>query len=140
MKILVNTLVLEELKPCEDRYKNWLDHYGGWSGDITEFLKLENITYTDKMWAALRLAPRFVVEVFAIDCALSATRRAAAHAADAATDAAYCASAYYAAHSVAAEVADTASYAERTMQLEILSWLIETYDASEFEPDGGACD
>jgi uncharacterized membrane protein YbaN (DUF454 family) len=69
MKILINTKRIEALKPCQARLDNWMQHYPKFSGDITEFLRLGAITPQDKIWVAVRLMPRFLVEVFAIDCA-----------------------------------------------------------------------
>ncbi len=122
MKIRVNTRRIEKLKPCQDRFENWKQLYPDWEGDITEFLRLGGITPQDKVWVAVKLMPRFLVEVFAIDCAMNAADAAdaadadAADAADAATDAAtYAADAVvytYAAY--AAYVADSAYAAAAT--------------------------
>ena len=84
MKIRVNTRRIEKLNPCEDRLENWKRHHANFDGDITEFLRLEGITPQDKVWVAVRLMPRFLVEVFAIDCAMNAAANAAANATDAA--------------------------------------------------------
>lgn len=72
MKIKINTKVIRALQPCTDRLVHWLNHYPTFSGDIQEFLQLEHITAADKVWVALRVLPRFLVEVFAIDCAVVA--------------------------------------------------------------------
>jgi len=106
MKIRINTQVIEALKPCEDRLVIWLENHKYFDGDIVEFLELEKISLRDKIWVTVRVMPRFSVEVFAIDCALSAASAAASSslyaASYAAVDAAYAAeSAAYAAESAA---------------------------------------
>lgn len=50
--------------------------------DILEFLDLKSITLSDKYWVTFRLIPRFLVEVFAIDCACEAQEYADYAAAD----------------------------------------------------------
>jgi hypothetical protein len=122
---MVNKEIIKSLRPCADRYENYLKYYSDFDGQFEEFLDLENITYQDKIWLAVRLMPRFLVEVFAIDCvvraaeydAYAADAAAAAYAADAADDA-------YAAAADAAAYA-TADAAERQNQIESIIYLIQ---------------
>lgn len=102
MRIRINTKKIKALYPCQNRLDNWLLHHEKFDGDLVDFLRLPNITYFDKVWVACRVMPRFLVEVFALDCA------AAANAADAAaaSHAAYAAASY-----AAATASDAASYA-----------------------------
>jgi hypothetical protein len=102
MKIKINTDIIKSLNPCKDRLDNWLVHYKAFEGDLVEFLDLPNISYTDKIWVAVRVMPRFLVEVFAIDCAFNA-------AADSAADAAYVSDSASDAASVAATYASAAA-------------------------------
>jgi hypothetical protein len=95
----INTAKIQKLRPCRDRFENWLLYYKNFNGSVKQFLELDKITAQDKIWVAVRVLPRFLVEVFTIDCALSA------YAADAAYDA------YAAAYTAAADAADYASYA-----------------------------
>jgi hypothetical protein len=104
MKIKINTDIIKSLNPCKNRLDNWLLHYKAFEGDLVEFLDLPDISYADKVWVAVRVMPRFLVEVFAIDCAFNAA------AADYAASAAYAASAYPAAYSASA-AATTSAYA-----------------------------
>lgn len=67
----INTRVIKALNPCKDRFKNWRKHYDSFNRDILEFLCLENITSADKVWVAIRVLPRNIVEIFAINCAFS---------------------------------------------------------------------
>jgi len=142
-KLIVNTLIIRQLGPCSDRWANWLHNYEHFEGDILKFLQLEEITDKDKIWVALRILPREIVEVFAIDCAFAASSYAAAnavyaaaadaaaadaadadaaaYAADADAAAAYAAAAYAAAYAADAAAADAA----RKEQVEVLKWLIK---------------
>ena len=148
----INTAMILELRPCQSRLDNYLQYYAQFDGTIEDFIKLPDITHQDKLWVILRLIPRFELEVFAIDCAVSvifhsayaAYADAAAYAAAAYADAAaYAAAAYadaaaYAAAAYAdAAYADAAAYAaaayaaaaydvdiERKRQLNVLVYLV----------------
>lgn len=148
--LVINTELIESLNPCKDRFNNWLEHYGTRSFTILEFLELEDdITAPDKIWVAVRVLPRDLVEVFAIDCAFAANASAdattAAAFATAATtaaafaaafaaaatsaDATAAASAYTAAAFAAAAAAPTAAIAiERENQIDALIMLIEGWN------------
>jgi hypothetical protein len=130
MKIRVNTKKLKSLYSWEYRLDNWLAHYSTFDGDIIECLALPNITTRDKVWITLNLMPRFLVEVFAMDC----STRVADYAADAiftyashdvvgyASDVSV-AIAFSAVSAAAAENADV----EEQRQLDALVYLIQTY-------------
>ena len=116
MKLKINTDKIKALNPCQARYDNWLKHYDNFNGNILKFLELEKITPRDKIWVSVRVLPRELVEIFAIDCAfsasVSATASAAAYAAAYAAYAAADTAAYAAAAAdAAAYAADTAAYA-----------------------------
>jgi hypothetical protein len=70
--IKVNTEIIKALNPCQDRLDNWEKHYNDFNDDLHSFLSLDKITAADKIWVAVRLMPRDLVEVFAIDCAIYA--------------------------------------------------------------------
>lgn len=109
MKIIINKEIIKSLKPCADRYENYLKHYSDFEGYLEDFLDLEHISHSDKIWISVRVMPRFWVECFAIDCAVSANAAYAAYAAA------------YAAN--AADVAD----AERKRQIESIIYLIQSH-------------
>src|ERR1035441_898522 len=127
MKIKVNTKVISKLNPCKDRFDNWKYKYPKFNGDIIKFLRLTDISHSDKLWVTLRLIPSEIKVIFALDCAFSAyvavaADAAAAHAAHAA--AAYAAAAaYYAAYAAyaaayTADAAYAASYAAAVVRSE----------------------
>ena len=138
MKILINHEVIKKLKPCEDRYENYLNHYADFEGNIEDFLDFPLITHEDKLWVSLRLIPRFLIEVFSVDCAVNAYAYADAYAAAAYAAAAYAAyaadaAAAYAAYAADAADAAAASYAyaakhtEKQRQIESLIYLIQNH-------------
>jgi hypothetical protein len=49
MKI-INTDYILSLNPCKDRKENYLKHYRRFSGTLIEFLDLDKISHTDKIW------------------------------------------------------------------------------------------
>ena len=123
MKLRINTDIIRSFRPCKDRFDNWLMCYDAFDDDVLEFLNLDKISATDKIWVAVRVLPREAVEIFAIDCAFSAAAYAAY--ADAAYAAAYADAAYAAAYDAAVYAAVYAAAAERKNQVDALIWLIE---------------
>ncbi len=135
----VSTETIKALNPCQSRLDNYLIHHAKFEGTLIKFLKLKHITDQDKVWVVCRIAPREVIEIFALDCAFAsydyytklpdavayaaAAADAAADAADAA--AAYAADAAYAATYAAAAAAYAAAYAdeERSNQTQALIYL-----------------
>jgi hypothetical protein len=69
MKLTVTTKKVAALKPCASRFDNFKAEYPNFKGSIEEFLDLDRINYHDKLWVTLRLVPRIVLEIFAVDCA-----------------------------------------------------------------------
>ena len=90
-QVMINKETIEALKPCKDRFNNYLHHYGDKSFTLDEFIALENITYSDKVWVLSRVANNDTKVVWAIDSALRAQEYVIAtnDYANAATDAAY---------------------------------------------------
>ena len=115
----INAKIISDLKPCRDRHMNWIEHYSDFDGDILDFLELDKITAEDKVWVAVRVMPRLLVEVFAIDCSLSAY----ASSASAASYASSASSASYAAADAAvyaAAVYAAADAAKKELQEKII--------------------
>lgn len=127
MKIRINKERIKELGPCTRGYENFLKHHSHFDGDITEFLELHSISASDKIWVCVRLMPRFLVEVFAIDCAVRSASYAVAYSSYAAAAAA----ASYAASAFAASLAAYASAEERERQLHAIAYLVSTYKEGE---------
>ena len=55
MKTIINKEYIKSLNPCESGYKNYLKHHSDFSGNVLDFLKLDNISYSDKIWVIIRL-------------------------------------------------------------------------------------
>jgi hypothetical protein len=67
----INKDIIEKLKPCKERYNNYLKHYSDFDGDLSEFIKLENITYYDKVWVFVKLTTKEQNVKWAALCAKS---------------------------------------------------------------------
>jgi len=67
----INKKYLKSLKPCEDRWRNYLTHYSDFEGEIIDFLTLNELSVEDKMWVCLRLEtlPLNVIQEFGFRCA-----------------------------------------------------------------------
>jgi hypothetical protein len=104
----INKTMLESLNPCKDRFDNYLEHYSDFNGSFKDFLDLDKISESDKIWVFLKISSQNQLEFFAWDCAFQAAAYDAAAAYAAAYDAAAADAAAYAA---AAYAADAAAYA-----------------------------
>jgi len=118
----MNKITLKEIRDLDPCYDPSLHMKEDWEGTLVDFLQIDVIPNHNRIWVAVRLAPRTLVEIFAIDCAFAAhADAAAAHAAYAAAAAyaAYAADAYaYAYAAYAAYAADATYYAARNQQRE----------------------
>src|ERR1700756_4162776 len=63
----INKKAIEALKPCSDRFNNYLEHYGYKSFTVAQFMGLKNITQSDKMWVCFRLMPKDNIRLAAAD-------------------------------------------------------------------------
>lgn len=106
MKIRINRDIIKQYNPCSNRFDRYLQHYPTFDDGILKFLDLEHISYSDKLWVTLRVLPRHLVEVFAIDMAFAAQEYAYA----------------------AAAVAKKAIQQEQQNQINILKYLVESED------------
>jgi hypothetical protein len=134
--MVINKNVIKKLKPCAERYENYLKYYKNKEFTPAQFMGLKNITHKDKLWVAFRLMGEQYIRLAAADIAesvlhiyekaypgdnrprlaIEAARSgnkeaadAAAYAARAAANAAYAAA--YAAYAAAADDAANAAYA-----------------------------
>lgn len=69
MKITVDKV--QSLNPCEDRFLNFTTYYPSFEGSVVEFLSLDNITHSDKVWVCVRLMTRNQKFYWAKACARS---------------------------------------------------------------------
>ena len=69
--IKINTDIIRGLRPCRSRFNNYLSHYKDFDGTLEEFLALDNITYSDKVWVFVRLADKFQLLRWSYLCAES---------------------------------------------------------------------
>ena len=144
----MNKITLKEIRDLAPCYDPDIYLKEDWSGTLVDFLHIEAIPNKDRIWVAVRLMPRFLVDVFAIDCAFASSAYATSDAsasyaascshsaADAAADSAYAdsasnayyssaaASAYYAS-STAAAAASSARNQQRENQIDALIMLLE---------------
>jgi len=68
--IITNTTIAN-LRPCDDRHQNYLNHYKNIDLSIDDFIDSANLTYNDKIWACRRLMTAVQARTFAILCAES---------------------------------------------------------------------
>ena len=67
----INKEILHKLKPCIERWKNYLEHYSDFDGSLAEFLKLDKISYTDKIWVSRQIVDRKIYIRWGALCAQS---------------------------------------------------------------------
>jgi hypothetical protein len=51
----INKEIIEAMRPCSNRFENYLKYYQDFDSTLEKFLNLENITFNDKMWVTMRL-------------------------------------------------------------------------------------
>ncbi|MGL4335379.1 MAG: putative immunity protein [Turicibacter sp.] len=52
---LINKNVIKALNPCTSRFDNFITYYPDFNGNLQNFLTLDEITYSDKVWVFTRL-------------------------------------------------------------------------------------
>ena len=72
MKKITNKLIKSH-NPCEDRLDNFNKHYPKYSDTLSNFFKLDKITYNDKMWVIKHAVGKTIdikiLQQWSIDCA-----------------------------------------------------------------------
>jgi len=69
--MLINTILLKQLYPCQPRWENYLKYYSEFSGSFDEFVDLENLSYGDKIWVAKKVLNKNQMVHFGLLCAES---------------------------------------------------------------------
>jgi hypothetical protein len=67
----INKEIIEKLNPCKNRFDNFLEHYKDFDNNIEDFVLLENISYSDKIWVITNLFTKQQNVKFALKCASS---------------------------------------------------------------------
>jgi hypothetical protein len=63
--------LIEKMNPCKNRFENFTSNYPDYDDELSNFLALENITYSDKVWVCTRLLTRNQLVHWSIRCAES---------------------------------------------------------------------
>jgi hypothetical protein len=67
----ITSELIASLEPCKERHQNYLKHYKNKTLSLKEFLQLEHLTYTDKLWVWNRVASKDIACKWALTCALT---------------------------------------------------------------------
>jgi Immunity protein Imm5 len=67
----ITTELVKSFNPCDDRFNNYKTNYPNSDLHIVDFLKLENITYSDKIWLWKKVATINEAALFGLKCAES---------------------------------------------------------------------
>ncbi len=65
--MIITQEAVKALKPCRARFDNFTTNYPNYSGTIEQFIKLENISYSDKVWVLNKILSNEVVAAWAKD-------------------------------------------------------------------------
>jgi len=68
-KLRITNEYIKSLSPCTNRFNNYIQHYENTDFSIAEFLKLDNITYSDKLWVWKKFATINEAAMFGLYCA-----------------------------------------------------------------------
>ena len=69
--IKITNKTIKKLRPCKDRYDNYLKFYKGKEFTPKQFMRLKKITNEDKLWVAFLVLPKKDVRLIAADIAES---------------------------------------------------------------------
>lgn len=65
----VNVEIIRKMNPCKGRFDdNFLIHYPNFDSNLEDFLSLDKITYSDKIWVCKKLLNKNQLVHFAILC------------------------------------------------------------------------
>jgi hypothetical protein len=67
----ITTELVKTFNPCKDRLNNYETHYPNSDLDIVDFLRLDNISYSDKIWVWKKVATVDKAALFGLKCAES---------------------------------------------------------------------
>ena len=67
----IDSKIIAALKPCKDRFDNYVDNYGDTTFSLEDFILLDKITYDDKVWVVTRLFSREQNAKWSLLCASS---------------------------------------------------------------------
>ena len=157
-KLMISQTNISKLKPCKDRFDNYVKFYDNREFTPRQFMGLKNITHKDKLWVAFRMLPSDKVRIVAGEIAKSVLHiyeskypndnrpRKAIEAvltgkSDAAADAAYAADAADAAANAAADAADAAyaaAYAAAAADAAAYAYAYAAADAADAAADAAA--
>jgi hypothetical protein len=70
-KLMISQTNISSLKPCKDRFDNYVKFYGNRKFTPKQFMGLKNITHKDKLWVAFHMLPSDKVRVVAGEIAKS---------------------------------------------------------------------
>jgi hypothetical protein len=66
--MIINKEYIKKFNPCDNRFYNYVDSYQDQDFSIIEFLRLDKITYDDKIWVWKRLATINEAALFGLKC------------------------------------------------------------------------
>ena len=60
--MMITKQTIHDLKPCAERWKNYLENYSDFKGTFEEFLNLDKISYQDKICVSKKILKREALE------------------------------------------------------------------------------
>lgn len=64
----INAEIIGKLNPCKNRFDNFKEQYPEFDGSLSDFVALDNITYSDKIWVAVRLLSKNQLVKWSLMC------------------------------------------------------------------------
>ena len=69
MKKTITLRYIKTFNPCASGWKNLLKHYPDFSDTVGNFLRLEHVSYNDKIWLVRRVVKKEILRQWAVECA-----------------------------------------------------------------------
>lgn len=67
--MIITNKYIKTFNPCKDRMDNFDKLYPKYNSKLSDFLSLDDISYSDKIWLASRVAPLKTLQQWSVECA-----------------------------------------------------------------------
>jgi hypothetical protein len=68
-KQIINATYIRSFQPCQDGIENFEKHYPNWEGKIEDLLRLEDISYSHKVWLVVKVCSEATLKQWSVECA-----------------------------------------------------------------------
>jgi hypothetical protein len=67
----INAIFIRTFSPCDRAIIEFEKNYPDFNGSLSDLLLLDKVTYDDKVWLSVKVAPLKVLQLWSVECAES---------------------------------------------------------------------